>query len=307
MKTNSPFKVLCLDGGGAKGVYTLGFLRALESELGTPCSKLFDAIYGTSTGAIIASLLGLGKSADEALALYFEYVPSILKPRRPSKKSEALAAAANKLFGTRTFSDFQTFVGIVATNWGAERPLIFKSSVQAAHGLQGSFVAGFGTTIAKAVQASCSASPFFDKCVLDLGAAGTVEVRDGGFSANNPSLFAIVDALKSCPPENIRLLSVGVGLYPEPKRSILSRLLRRIPTAHLLQKTLSINANTTEKLVTLLCDKIMHLRINDTFESPEMATDFLECNKAKLELLVQKGRDSFGNKQSELLKLLKTP
>jgi uncharacterized protein len=71
---NSPepsiFRVLSLDGGGAKGFYTLGALKEIESLVGCRLSEKFDLIYGTSTGAIIAALLGLGRSVDEIQTLY---------------------------------------------------------------------------------------------------------------------------------------------------------------------------------------------------------------------------------------------
>jgi uncharacterized protein len=63
------FRVLSLDGGGAKGFYTLGALKEIEALSGCPLHEKFDLVYGTSTGAIIAALLGLGKSADEIESL----------------------------------------------------------------------------------------------------------------------------------------------------------------------------------------------------------------------------------------------
>ncbi|MBA3011117.1 MAG: patatin, partial [Desulfobacula sp.] len=47
------FKILVLDGGGSKGVYTLGVLKELEMKLGGLLYEHFDLIYGTSTGSII--------------------------------------------------------------------------------------------------------------------------------------------------------------------------------------------------------------------------------------------------------------
>ena len=44
------------------------------------CEK-FDLIYGTSTGAIIAALLGLGKSVDEVEALYRNHVVTVMGRR----------------------------------------------------------------------------------------------------------------------------------------------------------------------------------------------------------------------------------
>lgn len=55
-----PFRILSLDGGGAKGFYTLGVLKEIEGMLGGPLHLHFDLVFGTSTGAIIASLIALG-------------------------------------------------------------------------------------------------------------------------------------------------------------------------------------------------------------------------------------------------------
>ena len=54
------FRILSLDGGGAKGFYTLGALKEIEALVECRLGEKFDLIYGTSTGAIIAALLGLG-------------------------------------------------------------------------------------------------------------------------------------------------------------------------------------------------------------------------------------------------------
>ena len=44
----------------------MGVLKQIEAMLGgDPLSERFDLIFGTSTGAIIAALLGLGRSVDE--------------------------------------------------------------------------------------------------------------------------------------------------------------------------------------------------------------------------------------------------
>jgi patatin-like phospholipase/acyl hydrolase len=58
-------RVLSLDGGGAKGFYTLGVLKEIEAMVGRPLCEVFALVYGTSTGAIIAALIALGKSVEE--------------------------------------------------------------------------------------------------------------------------------------------------------------------------------------------------------------------------------------------------
>jgi len=52
-------RILALDGGGAKGFYTLGVLKEIEAMLGCPLHERFDLVFGTSTGAIIAALIAL--------------------------------------------------------------------------------------------------------------------------------------------------------------------------------------------------------------------------------------------------------
>jgi len=53
-------RILCLDGGGTRGITALGTLKAIVEALdgAEPCDS-FDIIAGTSTGGIIAFLLGL--------------------------------------------------------------------------------------------------------------------------------------------------------------------------------------------------------------------------------------------------------
>src|SRR5579872_6316022 len=182
-------RILSLDGGGAKGFYTLGVLKEIEAMLGEPLCERFDLIFGTSTGAIIAALLALGYTVDEIHTLYKEHVPVIMRQRTASGRSRSLAHLAKTVFGERNFSDVKTGVGIVATRWELEKPMIFKGSVAQAHGRCATFVPGFGCTIADAIRASCSAYPFFEKTVITSGDGKRVELIDGGYCANNPTLY----------------------------------------------------------------------------------------------------------------------
>src|SRR5712664_4791298 len=111
------FRVLSLDGGGAKGFYTLGVLKEIEGMLNCPLYKRFDLIFGTSTGAIIATLLALGHEVEEIHSLYRVHVPSVMKIEGARAKTEALAELAKKVFGNATFEDVKTGIGVVATKW----------------------------------------------------------------------------------------------------------------------------------------------------------------------------------------------
>ena len=67
---SKPFRILSLDGGGIKGVFTAAFLAEIERMTGKHLTDYFDLIAGTSTGAIIAIGLGIGLSGSELLSFY---------------------------------------------------------------------------------------------------------------------------------------------------------------------------------------------------------------------------------------------
>lgn len=301
------FRILSLDGGGAKGFYTLGALKEIEGMLKCPLYQCFDLIFGTSTGSIIAALLALGFEIDEIHGLYRKHVPAVMRPWLPSAKSAALRTLAKEVFGEATFSDVKTGIGVVATKWAIERPMIFKGSVTQAHGRQGTFVPGFGASIGTAVQASCSAYPYFKRQTLKLTTGEYVELADGGFCANNPTLYAIADAVAALkkPHDELRVVSIGVGVYPEKKPKVLMRAWKKCSvTLRLLQKVLEVNTQSMEQLRAVLFKSIKTVRISDTFSQPEMATDFMEYDLMKLDLLWQRGRESFAEREPLLREYL---
>ena len=81
-----PKRILTVDGGGARGMIAIQFLREIEKQVCTTdgCKVLvdyFDLIGGTSTGSIIASLLALGKSVEEIDAIYRSLTGVVFKKR----------------------------------------------------------------------------------------------------------------------------------------------------------------------------------------------------------------------------------
>ena len=305
--TEEPCRILSLDGGGAKGFYSLGVLREIEGLIGCRLCEKFELIFGTSTGAIIAALLALGYSVEEIHQLYKKYVPAIMQQRKPSEKSAALDHFSKEVFKDQKFDDVKTGVGIVATKWEIERPMIFKGSVAQAHGRMGTFVPGFGVAIADAVQASCSAFPFFRRKVVTTAMGDRVELIDGGYCANNPTLYAIADALVALevPREHIRAVSIGVGAYPEPKPGLRMWLAKKyLVSVQLLQKTLETNTQSMDQLRHILFKDVPTVRISDTFEKPEMATNLFEHDMKKLNILRQRGAESYASREPILKEYL---
>jgi predicted acylesterase/phospholipase RssA len=82
-----PKKLLALDGGGIRGALSLEFLRTLEQRLREHyhdklvLADYFDYIGGTSTGAIIAAGLALGKEVEELQAMYRDLGKKIFSKR----------------------------------------------------------------------------------------------------------------------------------------------------------------------------------------------------------------------------------
>ena len=72
----------------------------------------------------------------------------------------------------------------------------------------------------------------------------------------------------------------------------------------ILQKTLEINTQSMDQLRAVLFKDVPTVRISDTFERPEMATDLLEHNVDKLNTLRQSGNESFATRESQLKEFL---
>jgi predicted acylesterase/phospholipase RssA len=283
-------------------------LRQIEGLIGCRLHERFDLIYGTSTGAIIAALLALGHEVEEIHKLYKAHVPTIMKQKNRREKSKALAELADEVFGKTKFDAVKTNVGIVTTKWMVERPMIFKGSIAQAHGRVGSFVPGFGCTIGDAVQASCSAYPFFERKFITTAAGDRIELIDGGYCANNPTLYAIADATVAMKVkyENVRVVSVGVGEYPPIKRSPRQLIwwLDKFPEFELVQKTFDINTQSMEQLRAILFKQIATIRINESFTKPDMATDLFEHDLKKLNILRQRGSESYAQHEAALKEFL---
>jgi hypothetical protein len=78
---------------------------------------------------------------NEISALYEENVPIVMQKKKRHEKSEALAALGTKVFGDQKFDAMKVGVGVMSTRWIIERPMIFKTSIEQAHGRMGTFFA----------------------------------------------------------------------------------------------------------------------------------------------------------------------
>ncbi|CAM3436076.1 patatin-like phospholipase family protein [Sphingobacterium prati] len=299
--------ILTLDGGGSKGIYTLGILNELEKLLNKPLHDHFDIVYGTSTGSIIASMIGLGYTIESIIKKYYELIPKIMNKNSAASKSAELKLQLEEEFGEKKFMEFLTGVAIVSMNYEREKPFIFKRNVEQAYRLKATFSPGFGATIAQAIQASCAAYPIFEKVLVKTENQGDILAVDGGFIANNPTLFAITDAkvaLKEA-SNNVAILSLGTGNFIEKSMGWKSSFFKSLQFVQLFEKMLKASSSTTEILIDLNFSEIPLVRINETFNQPEYGTNFVETDVEKLKLLQRLGRESFERNEDKIKTLFK--
>ncbi|XP_071278950.1 85/88 kDa calcium-independent phospholipase A2 isoform X1 [Agelaius tricolor] len=94
-------RLLCLDGGGIRGLVLIQLLLAIEKAAGRPIREIFDWIAGTSTGGILALAIVHGKSMDYMRCLYFRMKDMVFRGSRPYE-SEPLDEFLKKEFGENT-------------------------------------------------------------------------------------------------------------------------------------------------------------------------------------------------------------
>ncbi|XP_047993745.1 85/88 kDa calcium-independent phospholipase A2 isoform X1 [Leguminivora glycinivorella] len=94
-------RLLCLDGGGIRGLVLVQILINLEAAIGRPIIHCFDWVAGTSTGGILALALASGKTLRDCQRLYFRMKEYAFVGMRPYP-SEALENILKDNLGTET-------------------------------------------------------------------------------------------------------------------------------------------------------------------------------------------------------------
>lgn len=295
MDQKKSINVLSLDGGGTLGVYTIGVLKALKDDLDQELHSVFSLIYGTSTGSIIGSMISLEITIDDIFNEYMDLAPKIMSPILSRNKSQKLKERAEYIFQDKRFENFgDKYVGIVTVDQELNRQRIFKSYPSQDFGTENrKFHPGFGAKIADAVVGSCAAYPVFEKHVANIE-GGACTLLDGGYVANDPSLFALTDAVHALKYsiEDITMLSVGVGSYAP---SIFSKVKRLADPFGLMDIVFETNRNGyTESLIPHLFQKVLRFRIDHNYTAHKtLRASFVESNKKTLNLIYELGKESY--------------
>ncbi len=204
------FRILSIDGGGFRGLYSARILQRIEEEFDLELGSVFDLIAGTSTGSIIAAGIAARIPAGKICALYQAHGPGIFRKRLFSRfgllssryRPDRLRSALSALLGDRRLGDIDIPLIIPATDISNGTVHVFKSQYDV------EFVRDRNVLLRDAVLASCAAPTYFDPHRV-----GDCLLADGGLWANSPLLVAIIDARRrlNADLENVRVLSIGTG------------------------------------------------------------------------------------------------
>lgn len=232
-----PKRLLALDGGGIRGLVSLGYLARIEEGLrrryGQPelvLSEYFDLIGGTSTGAIIASTLALGWPVERIHHMYLSLGRDAFRPRKswlgPVSKlvsakfdDAAVAALLRENLGDRALGSPDLRVGLMVVAKRAD-----TASVWVWVNIPGHRFSGVNRDLKlwEIVRASTAAPTYFKpQWISDVGGGESGVFLDGGVSMhNNPALqLLMVATLKGFAlrwplgDENLMLCSVGTGAF----------------------------------------------------------------------------------------------
>lgn len=227
-----PKRILALDGGGIRGVLTLGFLERIEQVLRTrhhnPQLRLrdyFDLIGGTSTGSIIAAALAIGMEVREIKQFYLELGGKIFGKKKlrlweSFYDATPLRKALQEVFGDRTLADPAITTGLCLVlkrmDTGSTWPL--TNNPQGRY-----FGANRNILLREAIRASSAAPPFFEAEVIEVSPGQKGAFLDGSIStAKNPALtLFFIATLKgfhlnwSTGADQLLLVSVGTGTWKE--------------------------------------------------------------------------------------------
>ncbi|HEY3800441.1 MAG TPA: patatin-like phospholipase family protein [Caulobacteraceae bacterium] len=243
-----PRRILAVDGGGVRGALAVGLITKIEAtlreKLGRPhlvLSDYFDLIGGTSTGAIVAAGLALGRSADDLAELYRRLGPRVfrsgapriplIQPRFDPKKLEevireelgvaTLGSAAWKTGFAAIAKRVDTGSSWILTNcpgamyWNGNPDEIAAQPDPAKR----KTIPNKDFPLATVVQASAAAPFYFDMVRLEVTRGDAGAFFDGAVTPHgNPALQLAMTALapgygvKWKPgADNLFIVSVGTG------------------------------------------------------------------------------------------------
>ena len=209
--------ILSIDGGGMRGILTIQLLKKLEAIAGSPCYEWCDMIAGTSTGAIIASLILRKKNAKEIENLYIKLVSRVFTKRNflsnryynpPAFDKKNYRNVLKEIVGDSTLEDVCKETGLdcvlTSKDMSAGEETFFTCVNNG-----GKYIGTYKTVLLRGVmEATMSAPTYFTPFERFI---------DGGTTTfNNPVMAAVLEALEytgkgKYNSEQLTVFSFGTG------------------------------------------------------------------------------------------------
>ena len=228
-----PRKLLACDGGGIRGIISIEILARIESELressGNPklvLADYFDYVAGTSTGAIIATLIALGYSADETRDFYLRsgaemfHKARLWERFRTKFKDDKLSEMLRDVIGEDTTLGSEklcTLLMMVLRNATTDSPWPLANNPAAKYNDVARADCNLKLPLWQLVRASTAAPTYFPPEVVHVG-RDFIFVDGGVTMYNNPAfqlfLMATSESYRLLWPtgeEKMLLISVGTG------------------------------------------------------------------------------------------------
>jgi uncharacterized protein len=237
-----PRKILALDGGGIRGVITLGVLQELEKQLKTGLdaddsfrlSHFFDLIGGTSTGAIIAAGLARGMKVADVVSFYRSFGATAFARRKLWQRWQSLygpgglAQTLRDTFGENTSlkpQDLDCLLVVVTRNATTDSAWPISSNPSAKYNDPTRSDCNLVIPLWKLVRASTAAPVFFPPEVIEWDETNpdkSFVFVDGGTTAyNNPAFLLFKMATEPAyklgwqtGERDLLVVSVGTGSAP---------------------------------------------------------------------------------------------
>lgn len=270
-------KILSIDGGGIKGVFSASLLAEIEEKCNKSSYEYFDMIAGTSTGAIIAAALSIGIPAREILNIYLQKGKEIFPQEMKffslfggKYSNEPLRNALKEVFGIKKIKDCQTRLLIPAFDLENRKVHIFKTP----HSDDLCF--DKDCLLVDCLLATTAAPIYYSPYKMRGGV-----YMDGGVGANNPSMVALVEAMTRCEwkTDEIEMLSIGGvnELHPTTGREKMGLL-----DALKIQKSFMLaESQYAENVCKLLLKKENYVRISQDALNKQVSLDKVNSNSLK--------------------------
>jgi patatin-like phospholipase/acyl hydrolase len=220
------FRILSLDGGGIKGLFSATVLAELERRYlsGRSIAHYFDLVAGTSTGGILALGLGAGLTAAELAEVYGRRGGEIFPPATSTPigrirawwrakrhylhyhyERDALERILIEILGDKPFGHSTVRLCIPAFEGKHSEVFVFKTPHHPDYKFD-----RFEPMVKVAL--ATSAAPTYFRPIKH----GGYTLVDGGVWANNPVMLAVVEALIcfEVPRDQIDVFTLGCGEDP---------------------------------------------------------------------------------------------